>query len=299
MSKFNFPIDTKEYKVLTKEEERAALFEFRFSMDETIRKVAKDTLVCHNMGLVYKIIKDLTKNDRFAEPDTLVSYGVEGLIIAINKFDLSRDTKLSTYAHAWVSKYVRRGIHEQTPVRMPEGMWEKVITFQRVQNEIKAMLGREPSYKPFSIDGFEFSEMEDALVNGDYNFTPDSYKRTVEAWNYKNIESLNATMEGDKGNAVEYIDTIEDVEGTKRAESDRRIELMRTEFEKVRYSGIKDANKVADVLIYMLDHLEAEEAEVIEALGLKGREELRTLRRRGFAWLKDNSVDLTLQYMEI
>lgn len=295
---FHLPVDVKEYPVYSREEERKVLFEFRYSKDENIRKDAKEKLVLHNMGLIYSIIKDLTTSENDAEPDTLVSYGVEGLISAIEKFDLERETKLGTYAYMWIKKYVRNGIHEQVMVHLPDGMWDNIRVFQRVQNEIKAALGREPSYKPFSIDGCEFSEMEDALVNGGYNFTPAAYKRTVEAWNLKNPSSLNETIEGDRGHELEYVETIEDVEGTKRVETNRRHELMRTEFEKIRSSKIKDADKVADVLLYILEHPDCDEKDVVKVVGLQSRDEFRTLRKRGFGWLRDNSIDLTLQFLE-
>lgn len=295
--KFKMPVNVKDYPVFTKEEERRVLFEFRYSMDESIRNNAKEQLVLHNMGLVYSIIKSLA-NTSDAEPDTLVSYGVEGLMIAIEKFDLERDTKLSTYAHAWIKKYVRNGIHEQVLIHIPDGMWDNLRVFQKVQMEVKNALGREPSYKPFSIDGCELSEMEDALVNGGYDFTPASYKRTVEAWNLKNPSSLNETMEGDRGHELEYVEMIEDTEGTKRVQTDRRHELMRVEFEKIRSSNIKEAGKVADIMLYMLEHPDFEEKDVVKAVGLKDRDEFRTLRKRGFGWLRDNSVDLTLQYLE-
>lgn len=296
---FRMPVNVREYPVYSKAQERKTFFELKYSQDEKIKKEAKDNLVLHNMGLVYSIIKELTNNENNAEPDTLISYGVEGLIKAIDKFELAKNTKFSTYAYMWVKKYVRNGIHEQAFVRLPDGMWEKIAIFQKVQGEIKNVLEREPTYRPFSIDGAEFSEMEDALVNGDYGFTPAMYKKVVMAWNYKNPNSLNALMEGEKGRAVEFLEAFEDVEGTRRTEDIKRHELMRTEFNKIRYSGINDAEKIADIFLYMLEHPTAMEKEVVTDMGLKDRTELRILKRRGSTWLRDNSVDLTLQYTEI
>ena len=297
--RFHMPVKTHEYPVYSKKQERAVLFEYHYSLDEEIRKEAKDNLILHNMGLIYSIIIELTKNDENAEPDTLVSYGVEGLVKAIDKFELARDCKLSTYAYMWIYKYIHNGIQEQTLVHLPSGVYEKIAVFQRVQNELKNILEREPTYKPFSIDGADFSEMEDVLVNGDYGFTPAMYKNIVMAWNLKNPSSLNAAVEDDRGKELEYMDTIEDVEGTKRDEQQRRISLMRTEFEKVRTAQIKDASKVADMLLYMLDNPNYEEKEIMKEFGLKDRYEFKALRNRGFGWLRDNSIDLTLQLLDM
>ncbi len=297
--RFKMPVNTWEYPVYSKEEERVAFFEYKFAQDADTKREAKDNLVYHNMGLVYQIIKAMANDGNGAEPDTLVSYGVEGLMKAIEKFDLERDLKLSTYAYRWIQKYVRKGIREQTLVRLPDSVWENIAVFQKVQAEIAAILEREPTYQPFSADGFEFSEMEDALVNGDYGFTPTMYKNTVLAWNLKNPLSLNATVDETRGKSVEFLDTFEDEQESKRSKNEQLAILMKSEFEKIRKSKISKADKIADVLIFMLEHPSAKEDDVIKALRLNDRSELRYLKQRGFDWIKENSVNLNVQFAEM
>lgn len=297
--RFRMPIDTREYPVLSKDEERIAFLEYKFAQDEKTKREAKDNLVYRNMGLVYKIIKAMANDRNGAEPDALVSYGVEGLIKAIDNFDLEKDLKLSTYAFMWIKKYVRKGIQDQSLIRLPDNVWEDIAVFQRVQAEIAAILEREPTYQPFSADGFEFSEMEDALVNGDYGFTPSEYKTTVLAWNLKNPMSLNATIDESRGKSVEFLDTFEDKQASERSKNEQLAILMKGEFEKIRTSKLSKADKIADILIYMLEHPSAKEEDVIKALKLNDRSELRYLKQRGFDWIKENSINLNVQFAEM
>lgn len=77
-------------KPLTLEEEKQ-YFE-RFKQGD---KEAKDILINHNLRLVAHIVK---KYSGAGEADDLISVGSIGLIKAINSFEYSKGTQLSTYA---------------------------------------------------------------------------------------------------------------------------------------------------------------------------------------------------------
>ena len=59
-------------------------------------EAAKQTLIEHNLRLVAHVAKKYQSCDE--DPDDLISIGTIGLIKAISTFDLSRASKLSTYA---------------------------------------------------------------------------------------------------------------------------------------------------------------------------------------------------------
>lgn len=59
-------------------------------------KSAKDKLIEHNLRLVAHIAKKY--NNSKSDPDDLISIGTIGLIKAINTFNSSKNTKLSSYA---------------------------------------------------------------------------------------------------------------------------------------------------------------------------------------------------------
>ena len=59
-------------------------------------KEAREKLVEENLGLVFTVVRRFT--GRGCEMEDLVQIGSIGLMKAIDKFDLSMDVKLSTYA---------------------------------------------------------------------------------------------------------------------------------------------------------------------------------------------------------
>lgn len=77
-------------KPLTIEEEKEYFKKFKEG-----NKEAKDVLINHNLRLVAHIVK---KYSGTCEADDLISVGSIGLIKAINTFEYSKGTQLSTYA---------------------------------------------------------------------------------------------------------------------------------------------------------------------------------------------------------
>jgi RNA polymerase sigma factor (sigma-70 family) len=91
-------------KVLTREEERELL---RMALNGDIK--ARNKIVEHNLRLVAYVAKSYARNeDTFME---LYTEGYTVLFHAIDRFDLSKETKFSTYATWWIrqamSKYLR------------------------------------------------------------------------------------------------------------------------------------------------------------------------------------------------
>ncbi len=78
-------------KPLSADEEQHYLLRFQRGDPE-----AKNILIEHNLRLVAHVAKKYQSCEE--DPDDLISIGTIGLIKAISTFDLSRTTKLSTYA---------------------------------------------------------------------------------------------------------------------------------------------------------------------------------------------------------
>ena len=69
-------------------------------------KEARDALVTENMGLIWSIVRRFA--GRGYELEDLFQIGSIGLMKAIDKFDLSMDVKLSTYAVPMITGQIRR-----------------------------------------------------------------------------------------------------------------------------------------------------------------------------------------------
>lgn len=76
-------------------------------------------LISANLRLVIWVARSAARRQRALELDDLVQEGVTGLIRAIEKFDPSRGTALSTYATWWIRQAISRAIMNAGLVRIP------------------------------------------------------------------------------------------------------------------------------------------------------------------------------------
>jgi RNA polymerase sigma factor (sigma-70 family) len=116
------------HKFLTSNEEKALFTGYQESRDPKIKKA----LVMSNIGLVRKIA--FKYQGRGCEVLDLFAEGLIGLDKAIEKFDVSKGFKLSTYATWWIRQAVTRYIADNSrTVRVPVHMNEKINRYHAVR----------------------------------------------------------------------------------------------------------------------------------------------------------------------
>jgi len=105
---------------------------------------ARKTIIKYNTRLVLKIAKMYT--GRGLEFEDLIQEGNMGLMKAVERFDVSKGHKFSTYATWWIRQAISRavGYHSRT-VRLPIHMIEKINKLRHVQRKLVSELGREPT----------------------------------------------------------------------------------------------------------------------------------------------------------
>lgn len=150
--------DMARYKVFTPEEEIAAFANYASLMDsieicedEEERKIlekelkkVKDSIINANQRLVVSVAKKyrLSKLDL----SDLIGYGNIGLIKAVEKFDLSRGNKFSTFAIWWIKQAVRRAIAEAgKTIRIPIHITEKISKYKKEVAKFEATNGHAPT----------------------------------------------------------------------------------------------------------------------------------------------------------
>ena len=99
-------------------------------------RIGFDKLLVSNLRLVvsrankYKSVCTLELN-------VLINEGNLGLIKAINKYDVSKGYRFSTYAFYWINQTIRRAIvSSDSDIRLPEGMFNDVIKFDKRIREL-------------------------------------------------------------------------------------------------------------------------------------------------------------------
>jgi RNA polymerase sigma factor FliA len=128
----------------------------------------------------------------------LVSYGLLGLIGAIERFDPDRDIKFETYAIARIKGSIIDELRAMDWV--PRSVRARARDIERAIAELEAKLGRAPTDE----------EMADKL-----GLTQDELDSSLTEISRSSIAALDElwTVQGASGDQVALIDTIEDTQG--------------------------------------------------------------------------------------
>lgn len=131
-----------KYPLLTKEQE-VELFNRYNSGDET----AKELLIKHNLRIVVSIAKNfLNKYHGSLQFLDLISEGNLGLIRAVEKFDVSKGYKFSTYAVWWIRQSINSSIKRNGKIiRLPFYVYSAKNKIDKTRIELEAKLNREPT----------------------------------------------------------------------------------------------------------------------------------------------------------
>ena len=130
----------RHYDVLSSEEEQE-LFE-RYSL--TGDRDTREAIINHNLKLVAYVAKKYI--GRGLDYEDLIQEGFFGLNKAIDKFELSKGYKFSTYATCWIRQSITRAIADKArTIRVPVHMCEQITKYKKKVAELEKELGRVPT----------------------------------------------------------------------------------------------------------------------------------------------------------
>lgn len=136
------------------------------SEDSKKREIALDNLVEANDRLVWKIVMHYSKLATISfDMNDMYQVGMQGLLKAAEKFDISLGYQFSTYAIWWIRQAITRGIADfSTSIRIPVHYREKMNKFIRIENQLWNDFGRPATRKELSKE-LGISEKENEEIN--------------------------------------------------------------------------------------------------------------------------------------
>ena len=105
-------------------------------------KETKERFVNSNLRLVISIAKNYVGNGlSFMD---LIQEGNLGLLTAVDKFDVDKGNKFSTYATWWIRQAITRAIGDKArTIRLPVHVGEKINLYNKKVEKLKVTLGRD------------------------------------------------------------------------------------------------------------------------------------------------------------
>lgn len=156
-------------------------------------KEAKQLMINSNLRLVVNIAKHYKVNG--VDPMDLVQEGNQGLITAVERYDVDKGYRFSTYATWWIKQAITRYImNNGRTIRIPVHAMETYSKIEKCRKKLEQEMYREPTVAEIA----EHLHMEEDKVTQIMNTISDI--RSLDA-------PINSDEDGDESTLGEFIST--------------------------------------------------------------------------------------------
>lgn len=126
---------------------------------------ARQQLVERHWNLIWHIVHRFSA--RGYDPDDLFQVGAIGLLKAIDRFDVDRGLKFSTYAVPLIMGEIRRHLRDDQPIRVARSLRELGLKVEASRSHLAQRLGRDPTTQEIAdelkVDSADITEALDAV----------------------------------------------------------------------------------------------------------------------------------------
>ena len=183
-------VNTSKLKVLRNEEMMALMKRYKNGDME-----ARHALVEGNLRLVLSVIQRFSSSGE--SPDDLFQVGCIGLLKAIENFDISMNTKFSTYGVPMISGEVRRFLRDNSPIRVSRSLRDTAYRVLQTRESLMRENQKEPTMEEIA------KKLE--LPIEEVNFAMDAIASPV---------SLYDPIYSDGGDPLTVMDQVRDTKNT-------------------------------------------------------------------------------------
>lgn len=177
----NYLTDIKDYKLLSKEEERELALKVQAGDEE-----AKQEFIKANLRLVINVAKSYANSSNMSMED-LVAEGNLGLIVAVNRFNPDYGYRFSTCAVPWIRQAIVKGITDKSKtVRIPAHIYSQIMKMGKAITELENDGFSNPTDKEIAVK----MGITEAKVN------------ELKAWKRQPI-SMDTTLGDETENTIE------------------------------------------------------------------------------------------------
>lgn len=183
-------VNTSKLKVLRNEEMMALMKRYKNGDME-----ARNALVEGNLRLVLSVIQRFSSSGE--SPDDLFQVGCIGLLKAIENFDISMNTKFSTYGVPMISGEVRRFLRDNSPIRVSRSLRDTAYRVLQTRESLMREHQKEPTMEEIA--------KKLVLPIEEVNFAMDAIASPV---------SLYDPIYSDGGDPLTVMDQVRDTKNT-------------------------------------------------------------------------------------
>ena len=169
--------EIRQIPLLTQEEEQDLFKRIKVKAGD---KIAKEKLIRSNLRLVVKIARAYIAVDPSLQND-IVQEGNLGLIHAVEKYDLKRSVRFSTYASIWIRQYISRFLStKRRDIHIPHRKEECLRHARKIEQDLSQILMRQPTTKEIAAEMRMSVEEISLLLNMTNSHVPLEFERLDE-----------------------------------------------------------------------------------------------------------------------
>ncbi|HHF52182.1 MAG TPA: sigma-70 family RNA polymerase sigma factor [Candidatus Aminicenantes bacterium] len=146
--------EVNNYPLLGEEEEKKAFTRYQQHPDKEMRNL----LIKANLRLVINIARKYINRDNKSMLLDLIEEGNIGLMIAIEKYDPSRENRFATYAAYWIKHYIQEYLYKNTSIlKFSDRVFHKYLRYKKImnnKNSSNSSVNEEELKKELKVDSY-------------------------------------------------------------------------------------------------------------------------------------------------